>query len=129
MCNELLVIASASKVSAFAMVPPGSAKRLYSRRSSLLIPSRHPAFEILDSLYRISRVQPHPASIQPRMIRGDLNLWRPVAPLSCRRKLQLGTVVFNDALPVETICNDVVTPRIMLLYTSTNISNCLLYTI
>ena len=31
--------------------------------------------------------------------------------------MNTGTVVFNDALPLETICNDVVTPIIMCGYT------------
>ncbi len=43
--------------------------------------------------------------------------------------MNTGTVVFNDDLPLETICNDVVTPIAMMLYVYTIISNCLLYTI
>ena len=38
-------------------------------------------------------------------------------------------VVFNDDLPLETICNDVVTPKAMMLSVYTSISDCLLYTI
>jgi hypothetical protein len=43
--------------------------------------------------------------------------------------MNMGTVVFNDDLPLETIYKDVVIPIDIMLYVYISISNCLLYTI